>query len=192
MDYQLLIQKELTESRKVLDVFLNSGENLQKIESAARAMVDSFLRGGKVIACGNGGSHCDAMHFAEELTGRYRENRRALPAIAISNPGHISCVGNDYGFDHIFSRYVEAIGQKGDILLAISTSGNSANVIKAAVCARQKGMIVVSLTGKKGGELADLSDIEIRVAHDGYADRIQEIHIKVIHSLIFLIEKMTE
>ncbi len=192
MDYQLLIQKELTESRKVLDVFLNSGKNLQKIESAARAMVDSFLRGGKVIACGNGGSHCDAMHFAEELTGRYRENRRALPAIAISNPGHISCVGNDYGFDHIFSRYVEAIGQKGDILLAISTSGNSANVIKAAVCARQKGMIVVSLTGKKGGELADLSDIEIRVAHDGYADRIQEIHIKVIHSLIFLIEKMTE
>jgi D-sedoheptulose 7-phosphate isomerase len=192
MDYQLLIQKELTESRKVLDVFLNSGENLQKIESAARAMVDSFLRGGKVIACGNGGSHCDAMHFAEELTGRYRENRRALPAIAISNPGHISCVGNDYGFDHIFSRYVEAIGQKGDILLAISTSGNSANVIKAAVCARQKGMIVVSLTGKKGGELADLSDIEIRVAHDGYADRIQEIHIKVIHSIIFLIEKMTE
>ncbi|MFZ6664763.1 D-sedoheptulose 7-phosphate isomerase [Peijinzhouia sedimentorum] len=192
MDYQILIQKELTESRNVLDGFLNSGENLQKIESAARAMVDSFLRGGKVIACGNGGSHCDAMHFAEELTGRYRENRRALPAIAISNPGHISCVGNDYGFDHIFSRYVEAIGQKGDILLAISTSGNSANVIKAAVCARQKGMTVVSLTGKNGGELAALSDIEIRVAHDGYADRIQEIHIKVIHSLIFLIEKMTE
>ena len=192
MDYQILIQKELTESRNVLDGFLNSGENLQKIESAARAMVDSFLRGGKVIACGNGGSHCDAMHFAEELTGRYRENRRALPAIAISNPGHISCVGNDYGFDHIFSRYVEAIGQKGDILLAISTSGNSANVIKAAVCARQKGLTVVSLTGKNGGELAALSDIEIRVAHDGYADRIQEIHIKVIHSLIFLIEKMTE
>ncbi|MFC2187465.1 D-sedoheptulose 7-phosphate isomerase [Fulvivirgaceae bacterium LMO-SS25] len=192
MDYQILIQKELTESRNVLDGFLNSGENLQKIEAAARAMVDSFLRGGKVIACGNGGSHCDAMHFAEELTGRYRENRRALPAIAISNPGHISCVGNDYGFDHIFSRYVEAIGQKGDILLAISTSGNSANVIKAAVCARQKGMTVVSLTGKNGGELAALSDIEIRVAHDGYADRIQEIHIKVIHSLIFLIEKMTE
>lgn len=192
MDYQILIQKELTESRNVLDGFLNSGENLQKIESAARAMVDSFLRGGKVIACGNGGSHCDAMHFAEELTGRYRENRRALPAIAISNPGHISCVGNDYGFDHIFSRYVEAIGQKGDILLAISTSGNSANVIKAAVCARQKGMTVVSLTGKNGGELAALSDIEIRVTHDGYADRIQEIHIKVIHSLIFLIEKMTE
>jgi len=192
MDYQHLIHKELAESRKVLDTFLNSGENLQKIEAAARMMVDSFLRGGKVIACGNGGSHCDAMHFAEELTGRYRENRRALPAIAISNPGHISCVGNDYGFDHIFSRYVEAIGQKGDILLAISTSGNSANVIKAAVCARQKGMFVISLTGKNGGDLAALSDVEIRVEHDGYADRIQEIHIKVIHSLIFLIEKMTE
>ena len=131
---------------------------------------------------------CDAMHFAEELSGRFRNDRKALPAVSISDPSHISCVGNDYGFDFVFSRYVEALGCKGDVLLAISTSGNSANVIRGAEAARNKGMKVVGLTGKDGGKLASLCDVEIRVPHHGFADRIQEVHIKVIHCLIQAIE----
>jgi phosphoheptose isomerase len=148
-----------------------------------------FKQGGKVLSCGNGGSHCDAMHFAEELTGRFRDNRPSYPAIAISDVSHISCVGNDYGFDAIFSRYVEGVGQKGDVLLGISTSGNSTNVIKAIEAAKQKGMKIITLTGKDGGKMNGLADVDIRVPHFGYADRVQEIHIKVIHILILLIEK---
>jgi D-sedoheptulose 7-phosphate isomerase len=130
------------------------------------------------------------MHFAEELTGRYRENRAALPAIAISDPSHISCVANDFGYDHVFARYIEGLGQKGDVLLGISTSGNSQNIIKAIEAAQAKGMKTVVLSGKDGGILANSADVEIRVPHFGYADRIQEVHIKVIHILILLIEKM--
>lgn len=155
-------------------------------------MINSITAGGKIISCGNGGSHCDAMHFAEELTGRYRDNRRALPAICVSDAAHISCVGNDYGFEFIFSRYVEALGNKGDVLLAISTSGNSANVLNAAKAAKEKGMIVAALTGKEGGKLASLADITINVPYHGYADRIQEVHIKIIHILILLIEQGTK
>ena len=152
-------------------------------------MTESINNGGKIISCGNGGSMCDAMHFAEELTGKFREERSPIPAVSISDPSHITCVGNDYGFDAIFSRYVESVGNTGDVLLAISTSGKSTNVIRAAEEANRKGIKVVALTGKDGGELSDLCDIEIRVPHFGYSDRIQEIHIKVIHILILLIEK---
>ena len=152
-------------------------------------MTESIDNGGKIISCGNGGSMCDAMHFAEELTGKFREERSPVPAVSISDPSHITCVGNDYGFDAIFSRYVESVGNTGDVLLAISTSGKSTNVIRAAEEANRKGIKVVALTGKDGGELSDLCDIEIRVPHFGYSDRIQEIHIKVIHILILLIEK---
>jgi acyl-CoA dehydrogenase len=169
--------------------FLKDDANIHAIQRAAVLLADSFKAGGKVLSCGNGGSHCDAMHFAEELTGRYRENRPGYPAIAISDVSHISCVGNDFGFNDIFSRYVEAVGREGDVLLGISTSGNSANVIKAIAAAREKGMKVITLTGKDGGKMAGTADIEIRVPHFGYADRIQEIHIKVIHILIQLIEK---
>ena len=132
---------------------------------------------------------CDAMHFAEELTGKFREERKPLPAISISDPSHITCVGNDYGFQFVFSKYLEGIGKKGDVLLAISTSGNSENIINAANYAKKNNIKVVSLTGKDGGKLSGLSDVEIRVPHFGYSDRIQEIHIKVIHILILLIEK---
>lgn len=132
---------------------------------------------------------CDAMHFAEELSGRYRDDRPALAAVSISDPSHMSCVGNDYGYDYVFSRYLEGLGNKGDVLLAISTSGNSGNVVKAAEVAREKGIRVVGLTGKSGGTLAPLCDVEIRVPWNGYADRIQEIHIKVIHSFIDHIER---
>jgi D-sedoheptulose 7-phosphate isomerase len=183
------IRKELNEAAVVLQSFIEDENNLKKIEEAAVLIAESINKGGKVIACGNGGSHCDAMHFAEELTGRYRENRKAIPAIAISDPSHISCVGNDYGFEFIFSRYIEALGNAGDVLLAISTSGNSLNVIKAVEAAKKKNMQVLVLSGKDGGKLGPLADVEIRVSHDGFADRIQEIHIKIIHVLILLIEK---
>ena len=131
----------------------------------------------------------DAMHFAEELTGRFREDRKAIPAVAISDASYISCVGNDYGYDEIFARYVAALGRKEDVLLAISTSGNSENVVKAAKVAREKGMIIIGLTGKTGGQLAKYCDVEIRTPHSEYADRVQEIHIKIIHSLIHYIEE---
>ncbi|PHM29782.1 D-sedoheptulose 7-phosphate isomerase [Xenorhabdus budapestensis] len=187
--YQDLIRSELSEAAETLANFLNDNTNIEAIQKAAVLLADSFKAGGKVLSCGNGGSHCDAMHFAEELTGRYRENRPGYPGIAISDPSHLSCVSNDFGYDYVFSRYIEAVGQKGDVLLGISTSGNSGNIIKAIEAARVKGMKVITLTGKDGGKMAGTADVEIRVPHFGYADRIQEIHIKVIHILIQLIEK---
>ncbi|MFQ1054844.1 D-sedoheptulose 7-phosphate isomerase [Gilliamella apicola] len=183
------IRSELTQALDVLTNFVSDDRNLKAIQQAAVLIADSFKQGGKVLSCGNGGSHCDAMHFAEELTGRFRDNRPSYPAIAISDVSHISCVGNDYGFDYIFSRYVEGVGNKGDVLLGISTSGNSTNVIKAIEAAKQKGMKIITLTGKDGGKMNGLADVDIRVPHFGYADRVQEIHIKVIHILILLIEK---
>lgn len=189
MSYISIISQELKQAADVLQDFLSNEENLKNIEAAAKLIADSVKQGGKVISCGNGGSHCDAMHFAEELTGRYRDNRKAIPAICVSDPSHISCVSNDFGYEFVFSRYLEALGNKGDVLLGISTSGNSANIIKAAQTAKEKGMKVIILSGKDGGKLAPLADIELRVPHFGYADRIQEVHIKIIHILILLIEK---
>ncbi len=186
------IKAEFEAAARVLDTFMNDEAKLATIERAARLLAETFKSGGKALSCGNGGSHCDAMHFAEELTGRFRDNRRGFPAIAISDVSHVSCVGNDFGFDFIFSRYVEAVGRSGDVLLAISTSGNSKNVIRALAAAKELGMKTIALTGKDGGEIAreGLADIEIRVPHTGYADRVQEIHIKVIHALILLVEKL--
>lgn len=189
MSYISIIANELNQAAEVLQDFLKDEENLKNIEVAAKLISDSVKQGGKVISCGNGGSHCDAMHFAEELTGRYRDNRKAIPAICVSDPSHISCVSNDFGYEFVFSRYLEALGNKGDVLLGISTSGNSANIIRAAQTAKEKGMKVIILSGKDGGKLAPLADIELRVPHFGYADRIQEVHIKIIHILILLIEK---
>ncbi len=189
MNYQTLISQELDQAANVLSAFIKSPTALIKIEEAATLMAHSVKSGGKIISCGNGGSHCDAMHFAEELTGKYREARKAIPAICISDPSHISCVGNDYGYDFIFSRYLEALGNNNDVLLAISTSGNSRNILEAVRVAKEKGMKIVALTGNEGGNLGPLADIEIRVPHKGYADRIQEVHIKIIHVLILLIEK---
>lgn len=183
------IRAHFEEAQIVLTAFLADDQLFDSIERAGQAMVDSIKNGGKIFSCGNGGSMCDAMHFAEELTGRYRNDRPALPAIAIADPSHLACVGNDYGYDHVFSRYIEGLGQKGDVLLGISTSGNSGNVIKAVEMAKSKGMTVVILSGNNGGKLAGMADVEIRVPHQGYADRIQEIHIKIIHSLIDFIER---
>ena len=184
-----IIQNELMETKEVLNNFLTAEENIQKIENAADLLIESFKNGNKVISCGNGGSMADAIHFAEELTGRFRNHRKALPAVAISDPGYLSCVSNDYGYEDVFSRYVEAFGKDGDCLLAISTSGNSQNVLKAVEEAQKRGVKVIALTGKDGGKLGKIADVEIRVPHSGFADRIQEVHIKVIHILILLIEK---
>ena len=183
-----LIKNNFLEAQQVLNEFISNPENFKSIEQAGELMVNSIKNGGKIFSCGNGGSMCDAMHFAEEMTGRFRLNRKPLPAIAISDASHITCSANDFGYDSIFSRYVEGFGQKGDVLLAITTSGTSPNVVKAAQVAKQKEMVVIALTGKGGGIIHEWCDAEIRVQHLGWSDRIQEIHIKIIHTLIDFIE----
>ncbi|MDB4606649.1 D-sedoheptulose 7-phosphate isomerase [Crocinitomicaceae bacterium] len=181
------IRNHFDEASKVLESF-NTDENLNLISNAIALMSSALLNGNKIISCGNGGSMCDAMHFAEELSGKFRNDRKALAALSISDPSHISCVANDFGFEYIFSRYLESVGIKGDILLGISTSGNSQNVINAVETAKKKGIQTIVLTGKSGGILADIADLEIRAPKSQYADRAQEIHIKVIHALIDGIE----
>ena len=188
MNLREQIQQQFEESSNILNEF-QTEENFIKIEEAVLIMANALQKGNKIISCGNGGSMCDAMHFAEELSGRFRDNRKGLAAVSISDPSHITCVGNDYGFDYIFSRYLEALGQEGDILLGISTSGNSKNVIFAVEKAKELGMKTIVLTGKDGGKLADLAELEIRAPFSQYADRAQEIHIKIIHNLILGIEK---
>ena len=183
-----LIKNNFLEAKQILDQFINDGQNFNNIVLAGDVLVAGINNGGKIISCGNGGSMCDAMHFAEELTGRFRENRKPIPAVAISDASYISCVGNDYGYDEVFTRYIDALGKKEDVLLAISTSGNSNNVIKAAKIAKEKGIKVIALTGKSGGELSGVCDIEIKAPFSDYADRAQEIHIKIIHSLIQYVE----
>lgn len=185
MDYVTLAY---TQARETLDKFFMDTANQEKILKAVDMFATSFEKNGRVFSCGNGGSMCDSLHFAEELTGRYRKNRRPLPATGISEAGHITCIANDFGFDHIFSRYVEAWGQKGDVLLAISTSGNSANVIKATEVALSKGMTVVGLLGKDGGKLKDMVSLPFVIPCD-ITDRIQEVHIKLIHIFIEGIER---
>lgn len=182
------IKNHFVEAKQILESFISDPQNFINIEKAGEILANAIKSGGKVISCGNGGSMSDAIHFAEELSGRYRNDRPAYPAIAISDPGHLSCVANDYGYEFVFSRMVEAIGSEGDVLFAISTSGNSENILKAIEAARIKGMKVIGLTGKDGGKVAGLCDVEIRAPRSQYADRAQEIHIKVIHSLIDYIE----
>ena len=187
MDLKSEIKKQFEESQLILNQFQNA-ENFEKIETAIEMMCTALKAGNKIISCGNGGSMCDAMHFAEELSGRFRNNRRGLAAVSISDPSHISCVANDFGYDFVFSRYIEALGQSGDVLLGISTSGSSKNVILAVEEAKKKGMKTLVLTGKDGGKLAELADLEIRAPYSEFADRAQEIHIKIIHNFILGIE----
>lgn len=183
-----LINHSLKEAREALELFLTDPETVESIEKAAVTMADCLAAGGKIISCGNGGSLCDATHFAEELTGRYRGNRRPYPAMAINDPAYLTCTSNDFEFDDVFARSVEAFGKKGDVLLAISTSGNSADVVRAAEAAGKIGMKVVGLTAKGETALKALSDICIIAPRTAHSDRIQEIHIKVIHILIEAIE----
>ena len=179
------------QARVALDTFIADETNLARVETIGGMIADVFGAGGKVLACGNGGSACDAMHFCEELTGRFRKNRRALPAIACVDPGHITCTGNDYGFEHVFSRWVEALGQPGDVLIVLSTSGNSENVIRAVDAAAERGVLTVALLGKGGGALAGVCNHEWVVTGNGAgdgSDRIQEIHMLILHALVERIE----
>lgn len=184
------IEGHFSEAASVLERFRSDVWNMKAVRRAGDLMAAALKAGGKLISCGNGGSMCDAMHFAEELTGRFRDDRAPFAAVSISDPAHITCVANDHGFEQVFARFVEAHGKTGDVLLAISTSGNSANVLRAAEAAKARGMRVVGLTGKDGGKLAALCDTEVRVPHAGYADRVQEVHIKVIHAWIDHIEQL--
>jgi D-sedoheptulose 7-phosphate isomerase len=183
------IQASLVEARNAVDQLLRNETALGTIEAAANLLVTAFDRGGRAFSCGNGGSMCDAMHFAEELTGRFRKNRPGMAAIAISDATHITCVANDYGYDQIFARYLESHARSGDVLLAISTSGKSPSVLTAAETAKDRGLHVIGLTGRKNSPLQALCDIQICTEAGEFADRVQELHIKVIHILIELIER---
>jgi D-sedoheptulose 7-phosphate isomerase len=189
MNQRNRLNEHFDEAARLLDTVRKDAAFMDAVESAGQHMSAAIDAGGKIISCGNGGSMSDAMHFAEELSGRYRDDRPGLPAISCSDPSHITCVGNDYGFDQVFARYVQALGKAGDCLVAISTSGNSANVVEAAKAARQLGMTVIGLTGRGGGTLRSLCDVVVDVPWEGYADRVQEVHIKVIHAWIDLIEQ---
>lgn len=183
------IVKTIKEARACLDALMENQDAIAAISRAGHLLTDTFNKDGRVFSCGNGGSLCDAMHFAEELSGRFRDNRKALPAVSISDPGHLSCVANDYGYEHVFARYLEAHAKPGDCLLAISTSGKSANVIAAAKYARKHDVKVIVLTGMHKSDLGRAADIEICTPCGNYADRVQELHIKVIHILIELVER---
>lgn len=191
MGIRTTIKEQFEESKALIDKFLNDKENLDKLEKATKILASCVKKAGnKVITCGNGGSMCDAMHLAEELSGRYREDRKPLAAMSISDPAYITCVGNDYGFNTIFSRSVEALGNKNDVLFAITTSGQSENILKAIEKAKMKELKIIALTGKGGlpSDVLDHVDVEIKIPHDGYSDRIQEMHIKIIHILVGLVE----
>lgn len=183
------IKSSLQEARVALDTLLSDETSLSMIEKAAKLLIETFENDGRVFSCGNGGSMCDAMHFAEEFTGRYRKNRKGFPVMAISDPSHLTCVANDFGYDHVFSRYVDSHGREGDSLIAISTSGSSPTVINAAKSAKSLGIKVIALTGRNKSDLEKPSDICICTPGGEFADRTQELHIKVLHILIELVER---
>ena len=171
-----------------LSAFIANDEHMQSLSKLADEISSAFDKRGKVLICGNGGSQCDALHFAEEFTGRYRKNRRALPVLALGEASHVTCVGNDYGFEEIFARGVQAFGEAGDILIVLSTSGNSGNIIKAVAEARRKGLKTAALLGKGGGKIKGTCDYEWVVPGET-SDRIQEIHMCMLHILIEAIER---
>lgn len=183
MDDRHDIQSSLKQAHEAASVYLNKNVE-QFVYEFTNMLVEAFEKGKKLLVCGNGGSLCDAMHVAEEFTGQFRSKRKALPAIALSDPSHITCVANDMGFEDVFSRGVEAFGQEGDILLIMSTSGNSLNVVKALQSAKLQGLKVICLLGKTGGALKGYADLELVVEGFKYSDRIQEIHMTLMHIVI--------
>jgi D-sedoheptulose 7-phosphate isomerase len=184
-----LIHDALEEAAAGLARLRQDGAALAAIEAAGGVLARAFMAGNRAYSCGNGGSMCDAMHFAEELTGRFRRDRRPLGALAISDPGHLTCTANDFGYQQIFARFVQAHGRAGDVLLAISTSGSSANVLAAAEAAREASMAVIALTGRPDSPLGRLAQVEVCTPAGRFADRVQELHIKVIHVLVELVEQ---
>lgn len=183
------IRGNLVEAREALDHLITNDGELGNIQAAASLLIEALRSGQRVISCGNGGSMCDAMHLAEELSGRFRDDRPAMAAVAISDPSYISCVANDYGYEQVFARFVDGNGVAGDILFAISTSGTSPSVVLAAQAARARGLKVIGLTGRPRSQLAQHADVCICTSAGRYADRVQELHIKVIHILIELTER---
>jgi D-sedoheptulose 7-phosphate isomerase len=183
------VKAALADSAAALSRLSADVQAIQAIAAAGHALAKSFAAGGRAFSCGNGGSMADAIHFAEELTGRFRDDRRGYAAAAISDPGHLPCVANDLGYDEVFARYVESHGRRGDCLLAISTSGKSPNVLRAAEAARALGMMVIALTGRRDSPLGARADFDLCTPGGDYSDRVQELHIKVIHILIELVER---
>ena len=183
------VRAGFSEALATLQAFLDSAEGIPSVQRFARAASDVLQRGGRLFACGNGGSLCDAMHFAEEWTGRFRKDRRALPAVAFSDPSQLTCIANDFGYGEVFARQLEALGSPGDLLVAISTSGNSPNVLRAVEDAKRMGITTVGLLGRGGGQLADQVDIAIQVPLAMTSDRIQEVHIKILHIAIETVER---
>lgn len=188
MEHKIYWTQAFEEAERVLNQFRTDPNQISKCQTFSELLVRTFRGGGTVFSCGNGGSHCDAMHFAEELTGRYRRDRRPLGALALGDPSHVTCVANDYGFQYIFSRQLEGLSRPGDVLIGLSTSGNSQNIIEAFKVAQNKGVKTVALLGRDGGSLKDLADLSIIVPAQT-SDRIQEMHIKLIHTVIELVER---
>lgn len=182
------ILDNLNRARETQRQFAENPANLEAIEKAGKILAEALQSGHRALSCGNGGSLCDAMHFAEELSGRFRKDRPALAGLCLSDPAAMTCIANDYGYESVFARSVEAFGRDGDVLLAISTSGNSPNVLRAAETARQRGMNVIALLGRDGGKLKPLADVAIVVTSDT-TERIQEVHIQIIHALIEFVER---
>lgn len=183
------IRASFEEATATLRAFLDAPESLANVHRFADAAARTLESGGLLMSCGNGGSMCDAMHFAEEWTGRFRGNRKALAAVAFADPSQLTCIANDFGFDEVFARQVEALGKPGDLLVAISTSGNSPNVMRACEMAKSRGVQTVGLLGKGGGRLAAMVDVPIVVPLAQTSDRIQEVHIKVLHIVIEAVER---
>lgn len=183
------INSNFLETSKLISLFINNEKNIKNLENLIKILAEKHKKGLKGLTCGNGGSACDAMHYAEELTGRFRKDRKALAAISLTDASHITCVANDFGFDYIFSRGVEAFGKEGDYLIAISTSGNSENIIKAVNTAKDMNILTIGLLGKDGGRLKDLTDFSF-VIQANTSDRIQELHIIIIHTIIEGIERI--
>src|SRR5688572_10045967 len=188
MNTSTVWREAFSEARSVLDRFLSNPELLANCEKFSELCLSTVNNGGNMFSCGNGGSHCDAMHFAEEFTGKYRKDRKPLGALALGDPSHVTCVSNDYGFQYIFARQIEGLGRKGDLLLGLSTSGKSENVILAFEAAKKKGIQTVALLGRDGGKLKSMADLAIVVPAQT-SDRIQEIHIKIIHTVIESVER---
>jgi len=184
------IRAELDEARTALDSLVSNQEMLSQIEQAGLMIAGAFREGNRVWSAGNGGSMCDAMHFAEELSGRYRDDRPGLAAMAFSDPGFLTCAANDFGYDRVFARAVESHCKNGDVLVLFSTSGKSANIIASAEEAKKQGAKVIVLTGKSGSPLEPIADICIVTPGGQYADRVQELHIKVVHILIAITERL--
>jgi D-sedoheptulose 7-phosphate isomerase len=178
----------LSEANLTLEAFLKDPKQLEKCAQFTQTLINAYQNNGTIFSCGNGGSHCDAMHFAEELTGRYRKDRRPLAALALGDASHVTCTSNDYGFKYIFSRQVEALGRPGDVIIGLSTSGNSENILEAFRVAKAKGMTTIGLLGKDGGKALSMADLSIVIPAQT-SDRIQEMHIKLIHTVIETVER---